>query len=290
MKRFWFLILFLFPFYVSAETLSWVGCGISKKAFMADLSEAWSNKTGHQINLQGGGATKGIREVAANHADMGGTCRHRIDGAEEERSAVFEPVAWDALVVIVHPDNPVSDISRLQLRDVYLGKITNWKDLGGPDQPIRLFARRGKISGVGRTVRKLLFANFDQDFVTDNLFPSTGPLEKSLENDPLAIAITGISSAKKRHVKILQLEGKEPNYTTIQRGEYLLYRPLYITYNDLGGQKELILNFIRFAQSKEGRKIIRNNGVVPYVDALALIMKQLNQERDAREMGLYRKE
>jgi len=174
----------------AGKTLTWVGCGISKKAFMTELAAAYEKKTGVKIDIQGGGATRGIREVAANNADMGGSCRYKIDSEGKERGAVLEPVAWDALVVIVHPDNPVENITFDQIRGVYLGKITNWKELGGNDAPIRLLARKGKISGVGRALRKLVFADYNQEFKATEFVKSSGPLEKAVVKDVNAIAVT----------------------------------------------------------------------------------------------------
>src|SRR3990170_3020600 len=90
----------------SAEELKWVGCGVSKKAFMGALAAAYENKTGVKIKIEGGGATRGIVDVAAAKADLGGTCRHVLP-RDEERGAKLNPVGWDALVVIVHPSNKV---------------------------------------------------------------------------------------------------------------------------------------------------------------------------------------
>ena len=269
-------------------TLKWVGCGISKKAFMKELAAAYQKKTGVVIDIQGGGATRGIREVAANTADMGGACRHKIGNAPEESRAYLEPVAWDALVVIVHPDNPVDNITFDQIRGVYLGKITNWKQLGGTDAPIRLMARKGKISGVGRALRKLVFANYNQEFKPTEFVKSSGPLEKAVVKDINAIGITGISSARKRKVKNLKLDGKEPSYDNIRKGEYGLYRPLYLAMNRDGAKFSEVQKFIKYAHSREGRDIIRNNGTVPYLEALRLVLKQVKQEERANERGLYR--
>ena len=282
------LCLLLFCTSINADELKWVGCGITKLAFMDDLAKAWTAKTGHTIVIEGGGATKGIREAASKQVEMGGSCRYKLDHSAEESNSYFEPVAWDALVAIVHPNNPLTDISKNQLRDIFLGKITNWKALNGKDQPIHVFAREGKITGVGYTMRKLLFANFDQDFTATKLFEDSGPLEKALESDPLAIGVTGISSARKRALKILNLEGRSPDYENIRSGNYLFYRPLYIVYNEMNGKAKLIKNFINFAHSPEGMDIIRKNGCVPYTEALALISKQLREDRAARDMGLHR--
>lgn len=273
---------------VMADELKWVGCSITKLAFMEDLATAWTAKTGHTVVINGGGATKGIRQAASNQADMGGTCRYKLDHVAEESRAYFEPIAWDALVTIVHPDNPITNITKNQLRDIFLGKIKNWKELNGKDQPIHVFEREGKITGVGYTMRKLLFANYYQDFNATHIFEDSGPLEKALETDPLAIGVTGISSAKKRALKILKLEGQSPDYENIRNGNYLFYRPLYIAYNELNGKAKLIKNFINFAHSEEGMAVIRKNGCVPYTEALTLISKQLREEKAARDMGLLR--
>lgn len=264
-------------------TLHWVGCGITKKSFMAELAKAYEQKTGVKILIEGGGATKGIREVAKGAVPMGGSCRPKLSGAPEELRTRMNPVAWDALVVIVHPDNPVNDISLSQLRRIYEGKITNWKQLGGPDKPIDLLIRRGKFSGVGRTLRQLVFNDFEKRFASDHVYKSSGPLEKAVETDPWALAVTGVSSAKKRAVKMLALNGKQPDYEHIRSGEYLLYRPLYITANPADSQYPQVKRFIDFAHTRQGREIIRKTGAVPYLDALNLIRKQREEWEEARE-------
>lgn len=267
-------------------TLHWVGCGISKKAYLVSLAKAYEKKTGVVIDVQGGGATRGIRDIADMSADIGGSCRRRMRNVAEEHGVVQVPVAWDALVAIVNKDNPVSNISLEDLRKVYLGQITNWKELGGTDMPLKLFARKGKISGVGRTARKLLFNDYDQDFATELLFDSSGPLEKQVIIDPGAIAISGISSARKRDVKILDLEGKSPSYENIQTGKYLLYRTLYLVYNENNEQADTIKHFIKFAGSIEGRDVIRANGTVPYLEGLNLLRVKLTESRKARAGGI----
>jgi len=271
---------------LNPNQLIWAGCGITKKAFMAELAKAYKKKTGIEIVLHGGGATKGIRQAAAGKIDIGGACRATMDHNPLERSAFQIPVAWDALVVIVHKGNPVDNITFKQLRNIYLGKITNWKELGGRDQPIHLYARKGKISGVGRTLRELVFANYDQDFTSRATYVrSSGPLEKAVVSQPDAIGTTGVSSAHKRDVKILKLNGKEPSYDNIKAGDYVLYRPLYLVTNRTNHDPR-VQAFIKFALSPEGKAIIRRTGTVPYADALPLVMKQLDQYKRATEAGL----
>jgi phosphate transport system substrate-binding protein len=295
MKRFYtFLMLVLVspimaqPVFAAEQqpALHWVGCGISKKAYLVALAKAYEKKTGIVIDVQGGGATRGIRDVANMSADIGGSCRRRIRGVPEESGIVQVPVAWDALVAIVHKDSPVDNISLDDLRKVFLGQITNWKQLGGDDMPIRLLARKGKISGVGSTARKLMFDNYDQEFAADELFDSSGPLEKTVEKEPGTIAISGISSVRKRDVKILDLNGKSPTYENVRTGEYLLYRPLYLVYNRNSEHADMVREFIRFAGSKQGREVIRANNTVPYLEGLNLLRVKLKESKMAREGGL----
>lgn len=270
------------------DQLIWGGCGITKKAFMSELAMAYEKKTGIKIVLQGGGATKGIRDVVKGDIHIGGACRSTIDSELKERLAHQIPVAWDALVVIVHKDNAISNITLEQLKAIYLGKIKNWQELGGRDRPVELYVRRGKISGVGRTLREIVFANFNQEFQSTHIEKSSGPLEQGVENNINGVGVTGISSAKRRNVKILKLEGHAPNYENIKSGNYTLYRPLYLVTKERNITDKRVKDFISFALSAEGKGIIRKAGTVPYSDAIALVMKQVEQYEDAEQRGLYR--
>jgi len=268
-------------------SILWAGCGITKKAFMSELAKAYEKKTGVKVNLAGGGATKGIRTVVTGEIDIGGACRPIIEGHPEERKAYQIPVAWDALVVIVHEKNPVNSINSKELREIYLGKIKNWKQLGGSDAPIELYVRRGRFSGVGRTLRELVFNNYEQDFpAAKHIVRSSGPLEKSIQKNIYGIGTTGISSAKRRSVKMLKLNDKSPNYANIKSGSYVLYRPLYLVTQQRSLSDQKVKDFITFTLSRAGREIIRKAGTVPYTDAIGLVMKQIQQYDTATEKGL----
>lgn len=269
------------------EIIQWTGCGISKKAFMSELAKAYTKKSGVEIKLSGGGATKGIRQAANGTVHIGGACRVIIPNSDEERNAFQIPVAWDALVVFVNKKNPVDNISFKQLHEVYSGKITNWKQLGGNDAPIELYVRRGKLSGVGRTIRELVFANYDQEFKATYVVKSSGPVEKGVLKNVNGLGISGYSSAKKRDLKLLKLDGKAPNYDNIKNGSYALYRPLYLVIKR-GNKVPLVRDFVKYAVSKEGQDIIRSQGTVPYAEAIHLVMKQLDQYDRASAEGLYK--
>lgn len=270
-----------------AKKITWAGCGISKNAFMAEMVAAYKKKTGVEIELKGGGATKGIRQVASRETTIGGTCRHLLDNPEtlttvpEERRVQLTPVAWDALVVVVHKDNPVDNITFEQLRDLYLGKIANWKQLGGHDAPVELYVRKGKISGVGRTLRELVFNDYDIDFVARHVVDSSGPLERTIQENPYSVGMTGVSSARKlKGAKIIMLNGKEASYENIKSGEYILYRPLYMV-THMQKLDPDVRKFVEFVMGPEGRQIMRSVGTVPYQDGIRLWLKYLDQQNKA---------
>jgi len=256
------------------NTLLWAGCGITKKAFMKELAAAYTKKTGVKIKLEGGGATRGIRDTVAGKVDFGGSCRMTLPASQKsELYASLHPVAWDALAIIAHPSNPVNSLSMKQIQAIYTGKITNWKQVGGRDAEIKLYIRRGKISGVGYAIRQYIFKDSGMEFKSSHVVKSSGPLEKACQKDPDAMGITGISSARKRKVKILKFDGKSPTYKNVENGSYGLYRPLYLVTSPHPSKQAK--DFIKFASSREGRKIIRENNTVPYLDAPKLMSKML---------------
>ncbi len=255
-----------------ASELKWVGCGITKKAFMKELAAAYEKKTGTKIIIKGGGATKGIRAVAGGVADLGGTCRHKID-VPEEKAAKLHQVAWDALVVVVNKDSQVDSITVEQIKKVLTGKIKNWKEIGGSDSPIKLYVRKGRISGVGLMVREVIFNNPDQGFSPEaKIKRSSGPLERAISHDLYGIGMTGISSAKKRkRLKILKIDGVAPTKENIMSGKYPFYRPLYlVTKGEPAGE---VKKFIEFALGPEGQTVISGQGTVNLEEGKVLGIK-----------------
>ncbi len=271
-----FAVIIFSPFaaFAQKKSLTWTGCGITQKAFMQEIASEYAKKTGTTIILSGGGATKGVRAASAGTADMGGTCRHllTINGRlnPEEKYVKLVQVAWDALVVITSKSNPVNNISLENLKKVYSGEINSWKDLGHPqDKRIVLCTRHGSKSGVGYMFRVLVTKNMGQNFKAKSLkFKSSGPLEKKISRTPTSLGVTGISSARKAEVKVLTIDGIEPEKNLIASGKYPLFRPLYIAVNH--NQTPEVKDFIAFILSDEGQKIISGQGTVNLKEGRAL--------------------
>ncbi len=268
-----------------ARQLVWTGCGIAKLGFMEELAAAYKAKSGVELVLRGGGATKGIRDVAEGQSDLGGSCRMPLvfkdgDGYYQVHSAeaavAMIPVGWDVLTPIVHPRNPwVSDVSREQLRAILTGQITHWFQLNPvapPDRRIHLYVRAGGISGVGLTLRQQLFNDPDQVFSADaQRLASSGKIEEAVEGDVDAFAVSGVSSSRHRTVRMLNLDGQAPTMQNLSSGKYALYRILFLTAPADYKRDAQVKAFVDFALSAAGQKVIRDSGTLPYQYGLNLL-------------------
>ncbi len=256
-----------------APGLVWRGCSVAKIAFMERCAEAYTKATGIPISLSGGGATLGIEAAASGGADLGGTCRACLSRLNEDQLDVrLAIVAWDALVVIVHPDNPVQNISRDQLRLILEQEITNWKVLGGRDEPIVVVARRDKTSGVDYSMRVMILGDPDFAFGRNAvLLNSSAPVEELVERQPRAVAVTGVSSANKRLLKVLAIDGHAPTVENIASGAYPYFRPLYLAYKP---SNKAAAKFVEWLLSPAGQQVVAEEGTVTL-------------EQGARLAGMY---
>lgn len=270
----------------SRTVITWTGCGISKKGFMEELADKYGKEKHIKFVLSGGGATKGIRKVAEGSTSLGGSCRMPLAWKDkktgqwyiesQEHNVVMIPVGWDALVAMTHPSNPVRDISTEQMKAIFDGKITSWKALGGPDKPINLYYRSGKISGVGLTLRQVLFQDPEKAFTKNaKVLASSGAIEKAIEGDPLGFAVSGISSARKRNLNMLSINGVEPTLEALRTGKYHYYRILYLAAPPDYAMDPNLLEFVKYVTSVDGQKLIRSVGTLPYIEGMHLNNSQI---------------
>ena len=268
------------------KTITWTGCGISKKGFMQELANVYGKE--HQITfaLSGGGATKGIRDVVKGDAHMGGMCRLPLlgpsivlqgetEGVEQEKDSLLLPMGWDALVVITHKDNPVNNISVKELKKILTGKITDWSELSdnqGKKGKFNLYVRPGRISGVGRSLRQTLFDDTREVFAkTAKLKKSSGVIEKAVVEDVNGIAVTGYSSANKRQgLKLLSLNGHKSTMKNLATGKYPIYRLLILTFMKESLQDPDISDFVEYAKGYEASNIVKHAGTLPFRDGFQL--------------------
>jgi phosphate transport system substrate-binding protein len=180
-------------------------------------------------------------------------------------------VAWDALVIITSPSNPVSSITLQQLHDVYYGKINNWKDLGGRDEPINAYAVASPGDGVEYSLRRLMFGRGNQPVAAPRLYVNTAKLEEGVTLDPKSFGATTLANVRGNpKIKVLSIGGIAPNQSTISSGSYPLFTPLYLVTNNNNPKAADVKEFLDFVQSDKGSALLRAHGLVPYSDGAAL--------------------
>jgi phosphate transport system substrate-binding protein len=261
-----FPLLALPPNAHSSDTyLTASGCSVSNTGYLTALAREYERRTGVKIFVRGGGSVVGLGDLRSGKVDFAASCMPKKATDSPDISSV--QVAWDALAFIVHKSNSAESISLDEVRAIYAGKITDWGQITGTRSPIKVFisrTRRG-LSGVEAFTKKLVL-NGAEPADTPNTFfvASSGIVEQMVEQTPEGFATTGITSARKRDVKILKLDGVAPTNKAIVSGRYPLKRPLFLLVPK--NAKPEVNRFVAFVLSKEGQRYLRKLNVIPLRD------------------------
>lgn len=207
-----------------------------------------------QLEIAAGGSVVGIQAIHDGTVDIGMASRALTP--DEAQGVNVHQVAVDVIAMVVHPSNPVRDLSLEQLRGIYTGQIVNWRDLGGPDLDIAPVAR-GENSGTRGAFDHL--ALDDQEAAAPNLVTveTAGEVAARVAADPAAIGYVGFGNLD-AGMTTLTVGGVAPSARTARDGSYPLARPLLLLTGPLS--QPLAQRFIDFARSPEGRALIEQAG------------------------------
>ncbi len=263
-------------------TLVWRGDVTTARAVMDDVAKEWQ-KTGHgRIELQPFNTASGIDAVAGGTADLAGSAR-ASDGSPEDARLTFTPVAWDALVMITNPANPVRNLTVRQLHEIYFGRITNWKDVGGKDAPIDLYAVVSPNDGVEYSLRTLLYGRGDQQISAPRLYLNTKALEEGIALNPNGLGLSTLANVQGNpKLRTIPVDGVAPSVANIADGSYPLYTPLYVVTNPNSPKSAETKAFLDFLQTDQAKRVLRNHSVLPYQDGNALVAME-----EARRNKVY---
>ena len=165
------------------------------------------------------------------------------------------------VAVVANAANPVANLTRDQIRDIFTGTIQNWKDVGGPDAPIHLFIR-DPISGTYIGFKEL--AMDKKPYASEqNLFTNYEGIVTAVAKDPNGIGYAGFNLTHQPGVKAVSIEGVEPTADTVNQGKYPYARALHL-YTSKGKEKPAALDFIRFVLSPQGQEVMTRMGYVPH--------------------------
>lgn len=204
------------------------------------------------------GSGAGLESLAAGKTDIGNASRALKDG-EKETGAVENVVAIDGIAVITHKDNTVDNLTSEQLTDIYTGKITNWKDLGGADEAIVVLGREAG-SGTRGAFEELLKVD-DQCKYAQEL-DSTGGVLAKVASTPGSIGYVSLDVVDDT-VKALSLDDVAPTEENIVAGSYKLSRPFVMaTMGTIDEQNDLVKTWFGYVQSDEGKAVITAMGLI----------------------------
>lgn len=233
----------------------------------------------------GGGSGNGVKLAGKGEIQIGMASRAMKD-KEKEAYPELKPVkiGVDGIVVVVNKKNPVRELTTQQVIDIYTGKTTNWKDLGGEDAPIAListnqkhgtfdafaehFKLEGKTEGEGAAA-KLYFKLKDGGEYTDASARTADGNKKvlaALLTQPLGVAYASLGAAqalaaKGAPIQIVTLDGVEPTEASVVDGSYSVSRALFVLTK--GEPTGTVKQFIDFLTGDEGQQIVKSLDYVP---------------------------
>jgi len=206
------------------------------------------------IDVQGGGSTAGVQACMNNTVNIGMSSRQL---KEEEMVLQEIVICYDGITIVVHPQNPINNLSLKQIRDIFSGKIKNWKELGWVDRRIDAVSRE-EGSGTRGSFEELVMRSEDIDdgiMVQD----SNGSVKEVIATDPYAIGYISLGLVDSR-VKALSVDGIEPSLKNIKNKTYKVIRPfIYLSKGKLQEDSKI---FVDYVLSKDGQKILIKEGLI----------------------------
>ena len=222
------------------------------------LGEAFMNENkGITFTYNPTGSGSGIKAVQEGRCDIG--LSSRALKAEEKEAGLKETVlAYDGIAIIVNPENPVSDLTLEQIADIYTGRITNWKDLGGNDAEIVLIGREagsGTRDGFETITGTTDACQYRQELT------STGDVITTVAQNPDAIGYASLASIKDT-VKALSIGGIVPTEDSVKDGSYAIQRPFVLVTVEGRVLSEYAQKFFEYITSSEAASLISAAGAV----------------------------
>ena len=236
-----------------------LGGSTSMEKLCEAMSESFMEANpGVTVTVEYTGSGAGLEALAAGSIDIGNASR-KLKDAEKENGSVENIVALDGIAVIAEKSNTVTDISAEDLAKVYKGEVSNWKDLGGDDQPIVVIGREAG-SGTRDAFEELM--EVKDACVYAQELDSTGAVLAKVASTPGAIGYVSLDVVDDTVIG-LKIDGVEPTEEQILAGNYVLQRPFVMaTTGELSEQNEIVKAWFDYIGSETGKEIIKKVGLI----------------------------
>jgi phosphate transport system substrate-binding protein len=232
------------------ETINIVG-STSVQPLAEKLAEAFMQKdTGVKITVQGGDSAIGMKRIMAGATDIG-ACSRELK--PEEQDLYSTRIAQDGIAVIVNKTNPVTNLSREQLKKIYSGEYQNWKAVGGPDRKI-IAVNREIGSGTRESFEELVMGKYQINSGDFPVQPSTGAVQLAVAFIKETVGYASLGSLDLKVVKTVAIDNISCTGTNILTKKYKLQRPLLFVTKEAPAGK--VGAFINWVLGVEGQKIV----------------------------------
>ena len=169
-------------------------------------------------------------------------------------------IAMDGVCIVLHPSNPVKELTKAQVTEIYKGQITNWKELGGPNLAIVAISR-DTSSGTYESFHELVM-NKEKMAASVEYVSSNPQAHARVKSTPGAIGYVGLGFID-AYVKAVKLDGVMPSRGTISSGKYPASRPLFLFTNGFPALGSIVYDLCTFHLSEKGQSIIEAKGFIP---------------------------
>ena len=213
-----------------------------------------------RITVAGGGSGVGVQKVGEGIVQIGNTGRALKPAEVEKYGLVSFPFAIDGVAVAVNPGNRVEGLTKAQIKDIFSGKIANWKEVGGADASISLYVREDG-SGTRETFEERALDK-GASAAAANVVNSNGAMKTAIGQDPNAIGYVGIGHLDKS-IKGISVDGMAPSQENAASGQYTVTRLLYM--NTKGEPQGITRGFVDYIFTPAGQEIVSKAGYIPYV-------------------------
>ena len=234
------------------------GGSTSMKNVIAALTEGFAEvEPGVTVSYDPTGSGAGITGATDKTLDIGLSSRALKDDEKNDVDGTI--VALDGIAIVVNKASKVADLTVDQLKHMFTGEITNWKDVGGDDGEIVLVGREagsGTRDGFESIVDVKDSCKYAQELT------ATGAVISAVEANPLAVGYASLSAVGDT-VAMVTVEGVECSEDTVKDGSYKIQRPFVFVTNKSGALSEQAQAFVDFATSKDAADLIRTAGAVP---------------------------
>lgn len=262
---------------------------ISLRAFGTESVRLFQASEQRRVRLSALSTVSAIEAVARGEAEIALTARGPHALKVDETSLDFYAVAWEALALVTHPGNPTPSLSLRQIRDIYLGKITRWDQVGGPPRPINLYAVAGPLDGAEYGLRRALFGAGHRPVAATRWYLNTEQLEAAIAIDPNALGVSALSNVyANKKLRMIRVEGVAAQLETIRSGEYLLTTPLYFVHRGDLIPSEVAMRYVRFLEAPATEAWLKKRQLLPIREAR--LLNQTFAVRERRLLELLKKE